>query len=408
MRGHIKLAPECYPLLFGGDINVYSVGRAFHEAYGIKAAAVGKYPAFPCFGSAILNYRPEPNIEDPAVFLKTVEEFATAHRDKPVLAIGCGDSYVKLCARYQHQFPENVIAPYISGELMDLLTHKERFYQLCDQYGLDHPATVVHRREMGRDYDLPFDPPYICKPSNGVEYWAHPFEGNDKVFILPSREDLDATLDKVYASGYDDSMIIQEFIPGDDSYMRVLTNYSDREGKVKLMCLGHVLLEEHTPHGLGNHAVILLEENEALCEKIRAFLEALHYVGFSNFDIKYDQRDGTYKLFEINCRQGRSNYYVTGAGYNVARYFVEDRVEQRELPFTVAKNRALWTVVPLGVAYRYTPERYHEEMRALVKAGAVSNSLLYRKDRSLKRRLRIAKNQLGHYYKFKTYYHRPE
>ena len=44
----------------------------------------------------------------------------------------------------------------------------------------------------------------------------------------------------------------------------------------------------------------------------------------------------------------------------------------------------------------------------LVKAGAVSNSLLYRKDRSLKRRLRIAKNQLGHYYKFKTYYHRPE
>ena len=402
------MAPEVYPLLFGGDINVYSVGRAFHEAYGIKAAAVGKYPAFPCWGSAILDYRSEPEIENPDVFLRTVEEFAAAHAGKRVLCIGCGDSYVKLCAAYRDRFPENVTAPYISGELMDELTHKEKFYALCDQYGLDHPATVVHRKEMGREFDVPFDAPYICKPSNGVEYWAHPFPGNDKVFILKTRQELEETLDKVYASGYNDSMIIQEFIPGDDSYMRVLTNYSDRNGKVKLMCLGHVLLEEHTPHGLGNHAVILLEQNEELCEKIKAFLEDLGYVGFSNFDIKYDQRDGKYKLFEINCRQGRSNYYVTGAGYNVASYFVKDRIEEKDLPFTIAQNRALWSVVPLGVAYRYTPKKYHPEMRALVKAGAVTNSLKYKPDRALKRRLRIFKNQMGHYYKFKKYYSRPK
>ena len=32
---------ECsfQPLLFGGDINVYSVARAFHEAYGVKSIA---------------------------------------------------------------------------------------------------------------------------------------------------------------------------------------------------------------------------------------------------------------------------------------------------------------------------------------------------------------------------------
>ena len=42
------------PLLFGGDINVYSVARAFHEAYGVKSVAYGKYPSFPCHGSAIL------------------------------------------------------------------------------------------------------------------------------------------------------------------------------------------------------------------------------------------------------------------------------------------------------------------------------------------------------------------
>lgn len=402
------MQPEFYPILFGGDINVYSVGRAFHEAYGIIPAAVGKYPAFPCWDSRILDYRPNPDIEDPQVFCRVVEEFAAKHADKPVLCIGCGDSYVKLCAENKDKFPPNVIAPYISGELINTLINKEKFYALCDRYGLDHPATVIHRAEMGRGFDLPFDAPYICKPSNGVEYWAHPFEGNDKVFILNTREQLESTLDKVYASGYSDSMIIQEFIPGDDSYMHVLTNYSDRNGQVKMMCLGHVLLEEHTPHGLGNHAVILLEENQPLCLKIKAFLEDINYVGFSNFDIKYDRRDGKYKLFEINCRQGRSNYYVTGGGYNVAEYFVKDRILEQELPFTLAKNKALWRVVPMGVVYRYTPKQYHSEIRRLAKAGAVTNSLKYKADRAPKRLARILKNQAGHFYKFNKYYHRPE
>ncbi len=53
--------------------------------------------------------------------------------------------------------------------------------------------------------------------------------------------------DEIYSHGYEKSLIVQDFIPGDDSHMRVLTCYSDQNGKVKMMCLGHVLLEEHTP-----------------------------------------------------------------------------------------------------------------------------------------------------------------
>ena len=55
--------------------------------------------------------------------------------------------------------------------------------------------------------------------------------------------------------------------------MRVLTNYSDKNGKVKMMCLGHVLLEEHTPHGIGNHAVIITEANETVEKQFGVVLE---------------------------------------------------------------------------------------------------------------------------------------
>ncbi|EGJ45799.1 hypothetical protein HMPREF0866_02576 [Ruminococcaceae bacterium D16] len=396
------------PLLFGGDINVYSVARAFHEAYGVKSIAYGRYPSFPCHGSAIIDYRVCADNESADAFRKNVAQVCKEFPDKKVLVMGCGDSYVQLAAHCKDQLPENAIAPYIDGELLDTLINKEKFYALCDQHGIDHPATFIYDKSMGHDFTLPWGPPYIAKPADSVAYWACGVHELAKVYICQSWEELLAALDQVYAAGYPDHMVLQEFIPGDDTYMRVLTNYSDRNGKVKLMCLGHVLLEEHSPHGIGNHAVILTEHDEELSQKIKGLLEDLHFTGFSNFDIKYDQRDGKYKAFEINCRQGRSNYYVTGSGHNIAKLVVEDRVEEKELPFEITKNRSLWRMVPKKVAFDFTPKKYHQEMKSLIRAGADHHSLVYEGDGSLKRRLRVWKNHLGNMKRFEKYNKKPQ
>ncbi len=401
---------ECsfQPLLFGGDINVYSVARAFHEAYGVRSIAFGKFVSFPCAYSSIIDYRPCLENEDPQVFLQNVKNVAAECPDRTVLVIGCGDSYVKLAAHLKDRFPSNVRCNYISGELMDRLTDKEQFYALCDQYGIDHPATFVYSGEMDHSFTLPWGPPYVAKPADGVAYWATGHNELKKVYICQSWEELLAALDEVYAAGYPGKMILQEFIPGDDSYMRVLTNYSDTRGRVKLMCLGHVLLEEHSPHGIGNHAVIITEHDEGLCGKIRGMLEDIGYVGFSNFDIKYDQRDGKYKAFEINTRQGRSNYYVTGSGHNIARYLVGDLMEGKDLPLTVVESRSLWRMLPRRLAFKFIPKRYHQELRALIRAGADRHSMEYRPDYTAKRIWRIWKNHIGCYVRFNKYCRKPE
>ncbi len=385
------------PLLLGADINVYSMARAFHEAYGVKTVAYGMYPSGPCYGSAIIDYRVSERNDEPEKVLENVRHVAAEFPNKTILLLGCGDNYLTSIAENLPNYPANVVAPYVSLEQMEGLIHKERFYALCDQYGIDHPATFVYKKGMGHDFALPFDGPFVVKPAESATYWDHPFDTQKKAYILQSREEVDQVIDDIYGHGYEDSLIIQDFIPGGDENMRVLTCYSDGEGKVRLMCLGHVLLEEHTRHGIGNHAVIITEPGGALYDTFRRFLEDIHFVGFSNFDIKYDPRDGKFKAFEINCRQGRSNYYVTGAGYNLARFLVEDRIEHKEQPLVATENRHLWWAIPEKVAYDYIPRRFHPEMKALKQAGAAVNPLWYSADHALLHKARVWRIQHRQY-----------
>ncbi len=391
------------PLLFGGDINVYSVARAFHEAYGVTSIAYGKYLCYPCAYSDIIDYRPTKNIDTAPVFLDVVSQVCGQNPDKTVLILGCGDNYVQLAADYRDQLPENAVAPYISGDLMRSITDKEQFYQLCDKYEIPHPQTFVYRKEMGHDFEVPFGAPYIAKPADSVDYWNHRFQGINKVYLCDSWAELLENLDAVYASGYSGAMILQEFIPGDDSNMRVLTSYSDQNGQVAMMCLGHVLIEEHSPTGIGNHAAIITDHNPELALQFQKLLEGLGYTGFSNFDIKYDARDGQYKAFEINTRQGRSNFYVTGGGHNIAKLLVEDRIFGQKKELEITQNSSFWTMAPKFIAFRYIPKKYHPEIKALISAGAYSNPLYYKGDSSMQRRLRRFKSMLSITKRFLTY-----
>ena len=396
---------EFIPVMLGGDINTYSVARAFYEQYQVKSYIFGKYPTGPSFNSKIIEYHANPKIDTDDYFLKTVNAFAKKHANKKIVLIGCGDSYVALISKHKAELAENIIAPYIDFELMDSLQQKEMFYQLCEKHGVDYPGTLIYDQSMGLDFDMNFMYPVILKPSDSIKYWEHPFATQNKVYTINDRAELEKVISDIYGAGYPDKLIIQDMIPGNDEYMRVLTSYSDRNGKVKMMCLGHVLLEEHTPHGLGNHAVIITEPQVELMTRVKALLEDLNYVGFSNFDIKYDRRDGKYKFFEINTRQGRSNYYVTGSGFNVAKYVVEEYVYGKELPFEIAKEEHLWMVVPKQVAFKYVKEEENlKKLRKLIAEKKVVNPVFMKGDLKPKRFFAMFKTYMSHFVKFKKYY----
>lgn len=226
-----------------------------------------------------------------------------------------------------------------------------------------------------------------------------------KVFVAHDEAEQKAILKAIYQSSYQDTLIIQEFIPGDDSYMRVLNAYVGKDGKVKLMCLGNPILEEHSPEGIGSYAAIITTYDKELMDQVRFFLEDIGYTGFANFDMKYDTRDGQYKLFEINLRNGRSSYYVTAAGYNLMKYVADDYMLNIKQQLTYGDNPHLWMIIPKGVLFKYASnEKMKMEAKSLIRQGKFTNSLFYSKDMNMKRWAKLTLNSLNYYRKYKKYF----
>lgn len=395
------------PILLGSDMNAYGMARSFHEEYGVKSLVLGRAVVGATGNSNILTFREIPDLNESQVFLETVMNVAEEFKGRKLLLLACGDDYAELIIDNRPQLEKSFIVPYIDKKLKERLLLKENFYKICEEYNFPIPKTTLCTFENKDKLELDFTYPIIIKPSNSVAYWNCSFPGKKKVFVAKDEAEKEAILNAIYKSEYKDNLTIQEFIPGDDSYMRVLNAYVGKDGKVKLMSLGNPILEEHTPGAIGNYAAIINTFDKTIMDKVREFLEDIEYTGFANFDLKLDERDGQYKLFEINLRNGRSSYYVSASGHNLMKYVTDDHVYGKPLELTYAKDKHLWLVIPKGVLYKYAQnETLKKEAKQLISEGKYTNSLFYKKDFNVKRWINLILNNLNYYRKYKKHFNR--
>lgn len=385
-------ATDFRPVILGGDITAYSLVRTFHEGHGVRPLVVNMTDGGPIGMSTVCDHVFVPDLESEEVFVGALEQVGREHAAAgvPLLLVAAGDWYVRMIIENKDHLAQWFTIPYIDLPVLDDIVLKDKFYGHLAEVDVPHPATVVvdMAQDLGEEDDLPFGFPVVMKPADSALHHYAKYPGKKKVFIHETRAELDAALAAVRASSYDGNFLLQEFVPGDDTNMRVLTCYSDRDGVVRFGSVGHVLLEEHHPMAIGNPCVIITTEIDDVVEQAKRFLEKIGYVGFSNFDLKYDRRDGTYKFFEINVRLGRSNFYVTANGYNVSDWYVRDWVRHERLEgLEIARGEHLFAFVPKAVIKRYVLDPVlRDKALALMKAGRSSDPNVYAPDLTLKRR----------------------
>ena len=396
-------------LIIGTDINAYYMSRCYHELTGKKADTIGN--------RAI----PYTNITNPIIikdfnnienFKKALIEYGEENKEYKILLIATSDKYVKMVAEEKSLLEKYYVFNYPDINIVKSLLIKEKFYDIYKNMGIDMPETLIYSCDGTDDISKIKkhfkEYPIIIKPSDGVEY--HNLEITlDKVYKVKNEEELEKVILKIKDAGYKNNLIIQEFIPGDDSALFDSIFYVGKNKKAQIATFAQIGLQERTPTGIGNCTVLVngYDEHgykEELIYKLKDFLERIGYQGFAEFDMKYDCRDKKYKVLEINPRQSRSGYYVAASGNNLIEYLIEDLIFNKEKEFKIIKDKLVLSFVPKKIINKYIENnKLKKEIKEITKNKKIVNPLKYKKDKNLKRKLYLLYRDFNYLKKYRKY-----
>lgn len=385
---------DFFVILLGGDDNAYGNARLLHEEYKIKPLLLCSRAFHSIKYSKILNVRTFENFSENDVFVKNLLEILkNLNKEyKKIIVIPCSDYYTNLLIRNYEKFEGLITNKFVDLNLLEAFYKKDKFYSLCEKYGLTYPKTYIANCEdrlLAID-KIPFDFPIVVKPdnSNSSEYLDSSFDGKKKVYYFFDKKSYIKTITEMNKSTYKGKLIIQEFIPGGDDYGAVVNSYSNSDGKVLLSVMGQPILEEYEPSLLGNYAAIITRNNEKIYKMIKNFLESIHYVGFSNIDLKYDKKNDRYLAFELNPRLGRSSFYVRAANKNFMKTIIDDVIYDKNSEYECGTETALWLNINKKTLYKYCAnENLVNEAKQLIKNKKYLRTLNYKKDAAIKRKL---------------------
>lgn len=395
-------------LIIGADANAYYMARCYHELTNKKAYLIAKNPIWFTDISKIVNTKYNDNLRDEETLLKELDIFYSEHQNEKILLVSATENYIELISKNKEKLRKKFYFNYADVDVIKTLSNKELFYKKYMDNGIiDLPKTIYYDLKKDKELKIDFFYPVIIKAANVVEYRKLHFPGQNKIYKVYDEVELKTVIETIKKGGYQDTLIIQEYIEGDDSNLFDSVIYADTKGIVKRISFAQIGLQEHKSDLVGNAAVLINGYNQYddknIIERIKKFSEMVGITGFAEFDLKYDKKTNDYKLLEINPRQGRSSYYLTGLGCNLVDILYRDLILHEHLKYKVLDKEVMLSFVPKKIIKKYVLNNEYKE-KALKMYRNHINPIKYKKDLSLKRNYLILKKDMRYFKDFREGY----
>jgi len=221
---------------------------------------------------------------------------------KPVLIPVQDDNVLFIARNYQklQQYYRFLMA---DPDTMEALVSKSGLRDLAQKCGIPQPLT--YSLQSSEDVEKLIGKiryPALLKPTFSRSWQTKEAQAlvAGKVVVVESDQQF---LDSYRSlAAIDSRLVIQELIPGPDNRLIYYIGYFD-ENSDPLACFVGAK-ERITPIHFGSASFVVSRYDARVIELCTRFMKQICYKGHVGIEFKYDERDDTYKLIEVNARFG--------------------------------------------------------------------------------------------------------
>jgi predicted ATP-grasp superfamily ATP-dependent carboligase len=232
-----------------------------------------------------------------------------------LVLIPCSDAWVTTVGGLDPGLAARFPASIPPADVLRRFVDKGCFAETLDTLGLPHPRTVLIRDEaflstLGDD----MFGAYFLKPTRSRRF---SLRYRAKGLRIQDWSQARRMLAETREMGI--GLMLQEFIPGPPTSHYFLDGFVDRHGRVDALFARRRL--RMFPPEFGNSTLtesIPLDDVQAATVTLRRLIEGIRYRGIFSAEFKRDERDGVFKVLEVNARPWWFIGFAANCGVNVA------------------------------------------------------------------------------------------
>ena len=322
------------PPRYVGPLGVMrSLGRLGVRVYGLEhdrtsAANASRF----CAGTVPVGRNGRPWGDDARTLGELVE--AGKRLGEGTVLIAGSDEWATFVSLHSKTLARWFRFPQVAIELVEELAAKDGLFRLATTHGLPTPRIVFpasRAHAMAEAAALEY--PVMLKPVR-----SRP-DVLDKAVVNDASELLEA-YSRMEESPENPNVMFQEYIPGTDQDVWIFNGYFDDDSRCLAAFTG-IKIRQH-PAKMGIASLGELRQNQAVIDATCDFMKAVRYRGIVDIGYRFDRRDGSYKVLDINPRLGGAfRMFVDEHGTDVARAMYLDLTGQ-PVPTIAARDGRRW------------------------------------------------------------------
>lgn len=232
---------------------------------------------------------------------------------KPILFLA-SDLFVNAVSENKELLEEHFLFNIPDKAVIESVADKLKQYELCTNNNIPAPLTyhVTSLAELVKLSGTVSYPVFI--KGLDVTSWRYNVDGTLKGYTAGTPEQLVQTGGMLLEKGV--PFIIQDIIPGNDEQHYKYCAFRNKAGEITAEFTLQKMRQLPIHFGVGS--AVRSIENNSLKEIGRKLFHSINYTGTGSAEFKFDERDSTFKLIELNPRYWQQNSLAEAGGINIA------------------------------------------------------------------------------------------